>query len=110
MLAKNLAQCYVFLVKPFFLVMFLGSAMIYAQEFVAPGSPRRDVISEAATVEMRPTIEGIVKEVFETKKPWQMVNPVAPARYGSGQRVLSKDFGPGTPYHSSTITLLSVEW
>ena len=60
------------------------------------------------TFQQRPTIEGIVKEVF-TKKPWQMVNPVAPVQYGSGRKMVSKDFGPGTPYHSSGLIVASVE-
>jgi hypothetical protein len=86
----------------------LSVGTISAQEFVAPGAERREVVP-AQPVQQRPTIEGLVKEIF-TKKPWQLVNPAAPASYGSGERMVSKDFGPGTPYHSSGWIVAGVEW
>jgi hypothetical protein len=51
----------------------------------------------------------MVKEIF-TKKPWQAVNPLAPKSYGSGEKLVSRDFGPSTPYHSQTLTVVGVEW
>ncbi len=80
-----------------------------AQDFIAPDQPLREVVPEEI-IESKPTIEGIVKEIFETRKPWQMVNPAAPASYGSGQKMVSKDFGPGTPYKSSGWILFGIEW
>jgi len=68
---------------------------------------------EIETVEVeptRPSIEGIVKDIFETRKPWQMVNPAAPASYGSGEKNVSKDFGPGTPVKSSGLIVFGIEW
>jgi hypothetical protein len=87
---------------------FLAVGTLSAQEFVVPGAQRRE-IAPAQPVQPRPTIEGIVKEIF-TKKPWQLVNPVAPPSYGSGARMVSKDFGGGTPYHSSGWIVAGVEW
>ena len=80
-----------------------------AQEFIAPGEERREIVP-VEPIQQRPTIEGIVKEIFVTKKPWQLVNPVAPAKYGTGEKMVSKDFGPGTPYHSTGWVVASVEW
>jgi hypothetical protein len=87
-------------------LLFAGS--LSAQEFIAPVEERREIVP-VAPPQLRPTIEGIVKEVF-TKKPWQLVNPAAPAHYGSGKRMVSKDFGRGTPFHSTGLIVASVEW
>ena len=95
--------------KAFLVVLLFGSTLAYAQEFVAPKAPEREIVPKSVIV-TKPTIEGIVKEIFVTKKPWQMINPLAPAKYGSGEKFVSRDFGPSTPYHSATVTLLSVEW
>jgi hypothetical protein len=86
-----------------------GAGGLSAQEFIAPGQERREIVPEEI-VTPKPSIEGIVKDIFVTRKPWQLVNPAAPASYGSGQRVVSKDFGPGTPYKSSGWILFGVEW
>lgn len=90
-------------------VLVLTMAGALAQEFIAPSAPRRQVVPQQAP-ELRPTIDGIVKQIFVDKKPWQMVNPVAPVTYGTGQRYVSRDFGPGTPVHSTTVTVAGVEW
>jgi len=81
---------------------------LLAQEFVAPAPEREEIVIEQ--IETRPTIEGIVKDIFVTKKPWQLVNPAAPAKYGSGEKKVSKDFGPGTPFKSSGLIVAGVEW
>jgi hypothetical protein len=86
----------------------LAAGTLSAQEFVAPEAQRREV-APSQPVQQRPTIEGLVKEVF-TKKPWQLVNPAAPASAGTGERLVSKDFGGGTPYHSTGWVVASVEW
>jgi len=79
-----------------------------AQDFVAPAGRQRQIVSEV--VEPKTTIDGIVKEIFTIKKPWQAVNPLAPAKYGSGEKMVSRDFGPATPYHSQTVTLVGIQW
>jgi hypothetical protein len=88
-------------------LLFAGS--LSAQEFIAPVEERREIVP-VAPPQLRPTIEGIVKEIFTTKRPWQLVNPAAPAHYGSGKRMVSKDFGRGTPFHSTGLIVASVEW
>jgi len=89
------------------LAIFLGAGAGVAQEFVAPAGRQREIVP---TVEQtRPTIEGMVKEIF-TRKPWQAINPLAPKSYGSGEKFVSRDFGPGTPHHAPTLTVVGVEW
>jgi hypothetical protein len=88
--------------------LLLGGS-VFAQEFIAPEEEPREIVP-VEPVQQRPTIEGIVKEIFVTKKPWQLVNPVAPAQYGTGEKMVSQDFGPGTPYHSTGLVVASVEW
>ncbi|MFZ4681050.1 MAG: hypothetical protein ACOYMS_00995 [Terrimicrobiaceae bacterium] len=94
----------------FTLVIFLAcAAQLRAQDFIATTPKARDIQTEQS-IETKPTIEGIVKDVFVTRKPWQLVNPAAPAKYGSGERKVSKDFGPGTPFKSTGWIVAGVEW
>lgn len=90
-------------------VLALTAGGLSAQDFVAPSPSTDQQIREEKIIRPRPTIEGIVKEVF-TKKPWQAINPLAPASYGSGEKFVSKDHGPGTPYHSTGLVVMGVEW
>lgn len=78
-----------------------------AQEFIAPQTQRREIVPVEPAP--RPSIEGIVKDVF-TKKPWQLVNPLAPPSYGTGEKRISRDFGGGTPYKSAGWIVAGVEW
>lgn len=88
---------------------FVGTSALTAQEFIAPQQERREIVPEEI-ITPKPTIEGIVKEIFVTRKPWQLVNPAAPASYGTGEKMVSKDSGPGTPYKSSGWIVFGVEW
>jgi len=90
-------------------LVFLSTvATSLAQDFIAPSGDRREIVPQIEAP--RPTIEGIVKQVFVTGKPWQMINPLAPKQFGSGEKFVSKDFGPGTPVHSAAVTVVGVEW
>ncbi len=93
--------------KPMLLLLMACSGLAMAQDFVAPAGRQRTLVEELEPA--KPTIEGMVKEIF-TKKPWQAVNPLAPKSYGSGEKLVSRDFGPGTPHHSQTLTVVGVEW
>lgn len=92
-----------------FLALPAALSSVYAQSFIAPQQERREITPEVI-IDPRPSPEGIVKEIFVTKKPWQLVNPAAPTQYGTGQKFVSKDSGPGTPYHSTGVVVLGVEW
>jgi hypothetical protein len=78
-----------------------------AQEFVAP-KPKVDVPLVHAPVQQRPTVSGIVAEIFNVKKPWQLVNPLAPKEYGDGRKMVSySENDPGKP---KGFIVASVEW
>lgn len=86
-----------------------GAGGLRAQDFVAPEGERREIVTEEI-VTPRPSVEGIVKDIFVTRKPWQLVNPAAPASYGSGEKMVSRDSGAGTPVKSSGWILFGIEW
>jgi len=86
-----------------------GVGAVRAQDFVAP-LPKPQKVAPVTPLTPKPTIEGIVAEIFTTKKPWQLVNPAAPKKYGTGEKNVSKDFGPGTPYKSSGWIIAGVAW
>jgi hypothetical protein len=90
-------------------VLLLGVVSLPAQDFVAPAPPAREIVP-VEVAEPRPSIEGIVREIFTTRKPWQLVNPLAPKEYGSGEKFVSKDRGPGTPFHSTGVVVMGVDW
>ncbi|CAN5681811.1 hypothetical protein BH09VER1_BH09VER1_03070 [soil metagenome] len=88
----------------------LAGGSLFAQDFVAPTPKKHEIVVPEVRIQQKPSIEGIVKEIFVTKKPWQLVNPAAPAHYGTGEKLVSKDSGPGTPYHSSGWIVAGFEW
>ncbi len=83
------------------------TASAFAQDFVATEAVEQQITVE--TPELRPSIDGIVTQIF-TDKPWQAVNPAAPAEYGTGKKNVTKDIAGGTLYQASTITVVGVEW
>jgi len=91
------------------LVLLLSGGSLFAQDFIAPAQQHREIVT-VMPIKPKPSIEGIVKEVFVTKKPWQMVNPAAPEQYGKGEKNVSQDTGPATPYHSTCWVLFGIEW
>jgi hypothetical protein len=86
----------------------LQAGWLCAEEFVAPEAPRREIATE--TEKLEPTIDGIVKQVFDVDKPWQLLNPAAPASYGSGEKNVSRDGKGGTPFAATTLTVFGWEW
>jgi hypothetical protein len=78
-----------------FLALFNGSAQ---EEFVAPLPREIPTRPLPMTPDPKPTIEGIVAEVFRDRQPWQLVNPLAPKRFGDGRKTTSWDpENPGKP-------------
>jgi hypothetical protein len=70
-----------------------GSSL--AQDFVAPRQPRREAITPAprsvSPLDPDSTIEGVVAAAFQTRQPWQLVNPLAAKGYGDGRYLTSWD-------------------
>ncbi len=89
------------------LALILPLASSQAQDFVAPAGIQREITAEAP--DLKPTIDGIVTQIF-TDKPWQALNPAAPASYGTGEKNVSKDISGGTPYQATGLTVVGVEW
>lgn len=93
---------------PLFLIGIAVTAPLMAQDFVATQGPRREIMVEAP--ELKPEVDGIVKQIFDLQKPWQLLNAAAPASYGNGEKNVSKDTVTGTPHHSVTLTVVGIEW
>jgi hypothetical protein len=108
-LAINEARLLIEIMKTLFfhLALALTISSSFAEEFLAPAGAQREITTEAP--ELKPTIDGIVLQIF-TDKPWQAVNPAAPASYGTGEKNVSKDIAGGTPYQASGLTVVGVEW
>ena len=83
------------------------TASAFAQDFVATEVEEQEITAEAP--DLSPTIDGIVTQIF-TSKPWQALNPAAPAEYGNGEKNVTKDVAGGTPYQASTLTVVGLEW
>ena len=96
--------------KPFMLGAALAGAAAagaFAQDFVQPLAPRVDPAAPAP-VEKKPGVEGIVAQIFTVRKPWQLVNPLAPKSYGNGQKTVAySDHDPRKP---KGFILFAVEW
>ena len=93
--------------RVFFSILILPAALM-AQDFVAPQGREQQITTQA--LELKPEVDGIVKQIFDVDKPWQLLNPAAPASYGTGEKNVSKDSAAGTPYQAVTLTVVGVEW
>ena len=91
-----------------FLLIATTMPLLMAQDLVAPQGPQREIMTKAP--ELKPEGDGIVKQIFDVQKPWQLLNPAAPASYGNGEQNVSTDTVTGTPHHSVTLTVVGVEW
>ena len=76
--------------------------------FIAPRPSRPKV--ETTPIEKPSTfdISGIVAQAFKMRKPLQMINPLAPARYGDGRESVSWD--PDKPEKPKGIILFGIQW
>ena len=76
------------------LAVLLTSGACLAQDFVAPRQPAREVTPPPRAVsplDPDSAIEGIVAAAFQTKQPWQLINPAAAKGYGDGRYLVSWD-------------------
>ena len=86
----------------------IAPATLFAQEFVAPQAPRREIVKDVPT--LGPSIDGMVRQIFEVEKPWRLLSPLAPEKLGTGEKNVTKDTGGGTPHEAKTLTVVGVEW
>jgi hypothetical protein len=59
-----------------------------AQTFRAPIGPQKPVraMPTPPPITLRPEVQGVVPRAFRGGNPLQMLNPWAPARYGTGEQ------------------------
>ena len=62
-----------------------------AQTLRAPIGPQKPVraMPTPPPVSLRPEVQGVVPRAFRGGNPLQMLNPGAPARYGTGEQSLA---------------------
>jgi hypothetical protein len=82
---------------------------VSAQEYRAPIGPQKPVRAMATPPPLleRPAVEGVVPRAFQPgRNPLQMLNPWAPARYGTW--VESTSFDPNIPGKWKGIKLFEI--
>jgi hypothetical protein len=82
---------------------------VSAQEYRAPIGPQKPVRAMATPPPLleRPVVEGVVPRAFQPgRNPLQMLNPWAPARYGTW--VESTSFDPNIPGKWKGIKLFEI--
>lgn len=71
------------------------SASGFAQDFVAPIQPRREIRPPTprpvTPLDPDSAVEGAVAAAFQSRHPWQLINPLAPKGYGDGRYLTSWD-------------------
>jgi len=82
----------------------------HAQEFVAPGGVQEEMPVIPVPTEPRPSMEGIVAEIFNVKKPWQLVNPAAPAEYGNGRTNGTVTYAEEDAGKPKGFIVLALDW
>lgn len=80
-----------------------------AQELVAP-LPEDDLPILPSPEERRAAVEGIVVDIFNVKKPWQLVNPAAPKEYGDGRTNRTVSYSEEFPGKPKGFIVLAVEY
>lgn len=81
-------------------------------EFVAPSAPDRTPV-ERETIPVRegPGFIGIFTQIFRSPRPLQMINPLAPSYYGSGeQNVVDGEDSSVKGANSPLLAFFGIEW
>lgn len=93
-----------------FAVAMMACAMVSgrAQDFVAP-LPREDAPVLPTPEERRVEAAGIVAEIFR-KKPWQLVNPAAPASLGDGKTNGTVSYSEEYPGKPKGFIVFGIDW
>ena len=76
--------------------------------FLAP-RPKTPKLREVPP-DQRPAtgVTGVVSEALKLQKPLQMVNPLAPAKYGDGHDSVTWD--PDNPEKPKGIIIFGIQW
>jgi hypothetical protein len=94
-------------------ILLMASSVVAQQAasdatFVAP-KPRKLKIESAEVEKTSPyDITGVVSQALKMKKPLQLVNPLAPKKYGDGHDNVTWD--PDNPEKPKGIILFGLQW
>jgi hypothetical protein len=101
---------------PRFLVpaaVILAASFSFAQQasqdadFVAP-KPKKAKVDTAPIEKPAPyDINGVVAQAFKMKKPLELVNPLAPQKYGGSEDI---SWDPDNPEKPKGIILFGIRW
>ena len=76
--------------------------------FVAP-KPKKTKVETAQEEKPAPyDISGVVAQAFNMKRPLQLVNPLAPKKYGDGHDNVTWD--PDNPEKPKGIIIFGIQW
>lgn len=76
-------------------------------EFVAPKKLKK-VAPKKVEQESNVKLDGSLTKAVQSKQPWQMVSPLAPASYGTGEDMVSQD--PDEEGRNEGLILFGVQW
>jgi hypothetical protein len=76
-------------------------------EFVAPKKLKRTLPKK---VEQEPLIklDGSLTKAIKSRQPWQIINPLAPDSYGTGEQNVSQD--PDELGRNEGLVLFGIQW
>ncbi|MGC1481986.1 MAG: hypothetical protein WA771_15915 [Chthoniobacterales bacterium] len=66
--------------------------------------------TEVITVQPDPAVSGVVAEIFDVQRPWQLVNPAAPESYGNGRKNETVSEDPERPGKPRGFILFALDW
>jgi hypothetical protein len=87
--------------------LFCQQALQPDAQFVAPKRETR-VIQKKVEKETLVTPDGILTKAYQSKKPWEMFSPFAPASYGSGEEMISED--PNALGQEDGLIIFGIQW
>ena len=76
-------------------------------EFVAPKTKKARVDTTPIEKPAPYDINGVVAQAFKMKKPLELVNPLAPQKYGGSEDI---SWDPDNPEKPKGIIILGIQW
>ena len=76
-------------------------------DFVAPKTKKARVDTTPIEKPAPYDINGVVAQAFKMKKPLELVNPLAPQKYGGSEDI---SWDPDNPEKPKGIIILGIQW
>ena len=76
-------------------------------DFVAPKTKKARVDTTPIEKPAPYDINGVVAQAFKMKKPLELVNPLAPQKYGGSEDI---SWDPDTPEKPKGLIILGIQW